>query len=99
MCATVGDMTEEIIKGDLDITLSQTPPVNSRWSHRDASFSRRVFGLSVRNSNPPAESRWLFSDLTDAQRSVLEGLARRRETAHNLVRRTQIILQAASPTR
>ena len=27
----------------------------------DASFSRRVSGLSVRNSNPPAFSRWLFS--------------------------------------
>lgn len=33
--------------------------------------------------------------LTDAQRSVLEGLARSRETAHSLVQRAQIVLRAA----
>ena len=30
-------------------------------------------------------------DLTDEQRTVLEGLARRRETAHRLVRRARIV--------
>ena len=34
-------------------------------------------------------------DLTDEQRSVLEGLARRRETAHRLVRRARIVRRAA----
>lgn len=29
----------------------------------DASFSRRLSGLSVCNANPPASSRWLFSEL------------------------------------
>lgn len=33
--------------------------------------------------------------LTDAQRTVLEGLARSRETAHSLVQRAQIVLRAA----
>ena len=33
----------------------------------DASFSRRVSGLSVRNSNPPAFSRWLFSSISKVE--------------------------------
>lgn len=34
-------------------------------------------------------------DLTDEQRSLLEGLSRSRETAHSLVRRARIVLRAA----
>ena len=34
-------------------------------------------------------------DLTDEQRTLLEALSRRRETAHSLVRRAQIVLRAA----
>jgi transposase len=34
-------------------------------------------------------------DLTSEQRALLEGLARSRETAHSLVQRAQIVLQAA----
>lgn len=34
-------------------------------------------------------------DLTSEQRTLLEGLARSRETAHSLVQRAQMVLQGA----
>ncbi|MFB1490703.1 MULTISPECIES: helix-turn-helix domain-containing protein [unclassified Thiocapsa] len=34
-------------------------------------------------------------DLTDEQRTLLEGISRSRETAHSLVRRARIVLRAA----
>ena len=56
-CATVGQMTEEMIEQSSiwSIILSRSRTMISRWSpSEDASFRRRVSGLSVRHTNPPA---------------------------------------------
>jgi hypothetical protein len=50
-CATLGQMTEEMIKQYLEHHFEPKPNEDFRMEpEMDASFSRRVSGLSVRNS-------------------------------------------------
>lgn len=52
---TIGQVTEEMIKQYLERYFENKPGDDFKMkSDQDASFRRRVSGLSVRNTNPPA---------------------------------------------
>ena len=54
-CATVGQRTEEMIKEYAEHHFEPNPNDDFKMeSDQNASFSRRVSGLSVHNTNPPA---------------------------------------------
>jgi hypothetical protein len=56
-CATVGQITEEMIKNYLEHHFEPNPNDDFKTEpQQDASFRRRVSGLPVRNPNPPASA-------------------------------------------
>ncbi len=72
-CATVGQMTEEMIKQYLENHFE--PSANDDFKMEpdesaDASFRRRVSGLSVRNTNPPALAGGCLVTRTNPDRSA-----------------------------
>ncbi len=77
-CATVGQLTEEMIQEGLEHHFEPRPNDDVRMEEeQDASLRRRVSGLPVRDTNPPS---WRL--LSHGRKSLLSprGPSRRRES-------------------